>query len=679
MKALAARLAAIALAWIALASTADAQEPPAGEPPVDELGVEAEVERPIAATGGEDPTASATEIDAQDRPSALDTLEDGIRDAPGARPLRSGAYGSPTTLSLRGSDADQVEVMFGDVPITTADGGAFDLSTVPLWALDRVEVYRGGAPTWLGVGGIGGVVRLVPRDPRRSAFAEGTAGVGSFGLVHGRVGAGASNEDVQWIGAVGATSSEGDFPYSRDLTLLDSSDAREVRRSNGWLREGSGLGNLRLRIGDGILTAFAFGLGRFGGVPGPASQPTMRTHRNETHLLGAIGYEVTDRGRDPRDADWRFAVSASSGYRRRRFSDPLGEIGLLPRETDDEALRTVVRVASSGRALPWLELTGVALYTREDLSPHDARARMPNAASARDAGTFALEGRFFGRVEGVRMELRPSARLNVVSARLSEIRPERVGESSQSLTVAPTLRLGGVLEPVRGVAISASAASATRVPSAIELFGDRGFLLGDTSLRPETAQTFDLGVALRGREGELRGRAELRGFVTLASDLIRYRRNNQFQAVPENVASATLAGGELGVRANLTRHFVLTGALTMLGTWTDHLGQERRLPLRPWLTANVRPELRAFDVGPLDILSVWVELLHVSESFWDPANTSALAERTRIGLGASIHLWGGRLRVDASVRDVFDQRGTDLLGFPLPGRSLAVALTVRSD
>src|SRR5690606_15261312 len=123
-----------------------------------ELGVTAEVERPIARTGGEDPTASATEIAARDRPRARDTLEDGLLEVPGARPLRSGAYGSPSSLSLRGADGDQLEVLFGDVPITTADGTAFDLSAVPLYALERVEVYRGGAPTWLGVGGIGGVL-----------------------------------------------------------------------------------------------------------------------------------------------------------------------------------------------------------------------------------------------------------------------------------------------------------------------------------------------------------------------------------------------------------------------------------------------------------------------------------------------------------------------------------------
>ncbi|MFK7992058.1 MAG: TonB-dependent receptor, partial [Sandaracinaceae bacterium] len=161
------------VAWIALASTAQAQE----------LGVTAEAERPMARTGGDDPSASATEIDARDRPRAMDTLEDAVREAPGARTLSTGGYGSSTTLSLRGADASQTEVLFGDVPLTSADGAAFDLSTLPLWAIGSVEVYRGGAPTFLGVSPVGGVLRLRPREARRTE-AEGTLGVGSFGLGH---------------------------------------------------------------------------------------------------------------------------------------------------------------------------------------------------------------------------------------------------------------------------------------------------------------------------------------------------------------------------------------------------------------------------------------------------------------------------------------------------------------
>jgi len=645
----------------------------------EELGVSVEVERPMARTGGDDPTASATEIDAQDRPTPLDTISDALLEAPGARALRSGGFGSPTRLSLRGSEADQVEVLFADLPLTTADGSPFDLSTIPLWALDRIEVYRGGAPTWLARSGIGGVLRLVPRDPGDAPAFGAAGGVGSFGYGHARLGQAATVDDVSWIVAGGITTAQNDFPYVADVTLLDgSSDAVERRRRNAWATQGTGFGHVRIRIGDGHLSALVLGRGRDGGVAGRASQPSSTARRTEAQGLGGVAWTVTDGGRPADEADWRFSASAAVAVRERELSDPLAEIGQVPVEADDLSARSVLRVAAAGRALDWLEIIGAGLWTHEELDPSDALARTPNPASARDEGTFALEARLFGRVDDARLELRPSARIALVDARLRDLRPDHLGEATDRFTAAPTFRLAGAVEPARGLTIAASAASATRVPNQVELFGDRGFLVGVASLSPERAETFDLGVALAGREGPVRGRAEVRGFLTLASDLIRYRRNTIFQAIPENVGSATLVGGELGARGSITPHFHLTTAWTLLGTWTEHGGRERQLPLRPWLTGYVRPEVRALRVGPLDVLRAWVDVVHVSEAFWDPANTSAIAARTRVGLGVSVELWQRRLRLDFTVRDVFDQRGTDLLGFPLPGRSLLVSLALQT-
>src|SRR5690606_34895163 len=156
---------------------------------------------------------------------------------------------------------DQLEVLFGELPLTGADGSAFDLSTVPLWALERVEVYRSGAPTWLGAGAIGGVLRLVPRESG-PAFA-GTSGAGSSALMHGRLAAHTSSGNLTWTSAAGVTSSEGDFPYVDDgHTTLDPSDDVVRRRQNGWLREGSGFGHLRLRLAGGTLSALFLGLER---------------------------------------------------------------------------------------------------------------------------------------------------------------------------------------------------------------------------------------------------------------------------------------------------------------------------------------------------------------------------------------------------------------------------------
>ncbi|MCA9610102.1 MAG: TonB-dependent receptor, partial [Myxococcales bacterium] len=321
-----------------LASAAQAQDD-------DELGVTAEVPRPLASTGGEDPTASATEVDATERPTALDTLADAVLEAPGARALRSGGFGSPTTLSLRGSEADQVEVLFGDVPLTTADGSPFDLSSIPLWALERVEIYRSGAPTWLARSGIGGVLRLVPREPGRGPAFGAAGGMGSYGLGHGRLVHSGAHEDAAWLITGGATTTQSDFPYVADVTLLDgSSDAIERRRENAWLTQGAGLGHFTLRIGDGRLSVLAYGRGRDGGVPGRAVQPTTATRRTEGEGLAGVSWNVTEGGRADAVADWRMAASAAVGVRRRRLSDPLAEIGLVPVEADDLAVRSTLRL-----------------------------------------------------------------------------------------------------------------------------------------------------------------------------------------------------------------------------------------------------------------------------------------------------------------------------------------------
>ncbi len=640
-----------------------------------ELGVSAEIERPLASTGGIDPTFSATEVDAERRPSELDTLANALSEVPGARLLASGAYGSTTTLALRGSDADQVELLFGDVPIATPDGSAFDLSTVPLWLLSRIEVYRSGAPTWLGAGGIGGLLRLVPREGGARPRGFATLGAGSFGLMHARAGAEAGNDDIAWLTAAGVTSSEGDFPYLDDRrTAFDASDDIEQLRENGFVREAAGLGHFRARLFGGRLESFFYGLERLGGVPGPASQPTRHARRNETLALAGLGYDLSSR-------DWRVAIATSAAIRRRRFTDLFGEIGLSPSLTDDLQWRSVLRVAATGRAAPFLEITGVGIFVHEELSPYDALAREPRSGSIRDGGTFALEGRFFGRVDDTRLELRPSARLVVLGSRLSDLRADRPAEPLEATGFLPTFRIGGAMEPIAGIAITASASSAMRAPTMIELFGDRGYLRGDATLRPERAETIDLGLAMRGRHESVAGRAELRGFLTFASDLIRYRQTSRYTAVPENVESAMLFGAELGVHGSWTRHFTLTGALTLLDTRTDYLGALRRLPMRPWLTAMLRPELSAFDLGILDRLDGFIELIHVSESHLSAANEpgARLAARTRVAIGMSAHTWEGRLRLDLSVGDVFDQRGTDLLGFPLSGRSFSVALTLRSN
>ncbi|MGE0789914.1 MAG: TonB-dependent receptor [Sandaracinaceae bacterium] len=659
-------LAAVALLSLLTAAPARAQ---------DELGVSAEVERPIAATGGDDPTASATEVDARDRPRANEDVADALLEVPGVRPLRTGAFGSPSTLALRGSDADQVDVLLGELPIATVDGSAFDLSTIPLWALDRIDVYRGGAPTWLASSAIGGALVLVPRRAREPTLT-GTLGGGSFGRVDARVGGAATihtdtHDDADVLATAGVTHAQNDFPYRSDVTLLDGTPPEERPRENAEVTQLNALVHAGVTLGRSELRGVALGLYRAGGVPGPAVDPSQVARREEGQGLLSLAYAY-------REEEWQLHLSAGAAYRSRGLDDPLAEIGLVPRSVRDDALRTVLRGAARGALTEWMDLEGVALWTHEHLWPHDALAAQPADPSRRDGGTFGVEARLHGRTGDVRYELRPSARVGLYDASLSELREERVGERTNRFDAAPTFRLAGVIEPVRGVAISASASSATRAPTVLELFGDRAFLRGNASLAPERAERFDLGLALRGHAGELRGSAELRGFLSLAHDLIRYRRSSRFLSLPENVDEATILGAELGVHAEWSSYVALSAAGSWMETWTPWLGAERRLPYRPRLTLYARPEVRVIDLGPLARLAFFADVLYVGDVFADAANAVTIAERARLGAGIGVEVWEGRMRLDVSVDDLLDARGFDLLGFPLPGRSLYASLTVAS-
>lgn len=662
----------MAAAAVALsAGRADAQrEDDAG------FGATAEVEQPLPAGAGDDPSAASTVVDVEDRPHAFDTLDELTHEVPGAQAWVTGAYGSFRTLSLRGADGEHTTVLLGDLPLAP-EGEGFDLSTVPVTLLERIEVYRGGAPLWLGAEGIGGVLRLLPRGEERS-MAELAAGAGSFGLVHGRIAAAVVGDggSPAWIASAGAVHSDGDFPFVYDPTGLVPGDEREVRRDNADVDEGHGLVHLRTGAAGGRLEAAVLGFGRTGGVPGPAVQVSHA--RRATARLAAVSSwtregEAQGRARPP----WRTRLSVGASYERDALSDRFGELGIgRPRLTDDRTLRLFALGAGEMRLAPWLAVAVLARGVREEHRPHDAAAAVQVPESGRWAGSVGAEARVEGRIEAVRIEIRPSARVRVARAELHEIALGREGRESRTGHVAPTLRLGAAVSPARGLALTASVATATRIPSFLELFGDRAFLLGDTRLRPEHAVSVDGGAIARGRLGPIVGSVEARMFALFTRDLVRYRRTAQNQAVPENVDRARTLGAELGARGDIGPRFGLSGAITWLAPEDTTL--DRTLPLRPRIQTYLRPELRLGPAGgPRAVL--FVDLVHVGSMFADPHNLVVVAARTLLGAGAAVRLWEGRVEIAVTGSDLTDRRPFDVLGFPLPGRSFELTVTARTE
>ena len=428
------------------------------------FGATAELEAPIASTHRLDPTAAGTEVAVPDRVTADTRVADLLFEVPGTVVAQTGAQGSFATVGLRGAEFGQTRYMLEDLPLTGPDTGAFDLSLLPVNAFDRLEVYRGGAPAWLGTGAIGGVVRLVPRS-HQSDRVRTSLTTGSFGTWRTDAETAVATSAVRAVGSVGLATTRGDYAYLYDLP--DKRSDEDIRqRRNAENLGAHGLLYVSSDLGDrGRLSAVVLGVSRHGGAPGPAARQALRTHRSDTWLLSTVGYSLELDGA-------RFQLVLGGGYQRRRFFDPYGEIGLREEATDDRIANAFVRAASEVELTSWADLTLVGTGRYDGYHPANALDR-DAGDSYRWTGAGTAELRLHGAIGSVRFELRPSVRLEHSETRALGL---RLGQPQRHRTsrTAPTVRVGAAVAPTWWLSFVASAATGTRFPSILELFGNRG-------------------------------------------------------------------------------------------------------------------------------------------------------------------------------------------------------------
>ena len=94
-----------------------------------------------------------------------------LRTQPGVAVTESGGYGAPSTAAIRGATAADTPVYLAGIRLNDDVGGTADLSLVPLWLIDRVEIYRGNAPLEADRLGPGGAIFFEPRRPDDGTWA----------------------------------------------------------------------------------------------------------------------------------------------------------------------------------------------------------------------------------------------------------------------------------------------------------------------------------------------------------------------------------------------------------------------------------------------------------------------------------------------------------------------------
>lgn len=656
---------------------------------------------------------TAIELASERGARSADGLPEVLARSAGATVRSLGGLGQYSALSLRGSSAQQVALFLDGVPLSAGSGGVVNLADLPLDALGAVTIYRGLVPIAYGGAALGGAVDLgSDLRCRPTPRLRASVGAGSFASREARLavtvplrakrhvrehmlqGSRAHCLDVR----AGYTGSAGDFLfYNVGETLLDASDDRLDRRlNNGYDR----------------LLAQVAAHGRAGGLRYSVQEliffkeqgvPSMATGAQARHTrLGALSARTVARVRQTWSRghlEGVFGALAEQVH----FRDPRGEIGLA---RDDQRTRALDLYASPrGRVGVWRggEL-GLVADVRGELVRVDERAAATgelgttgDADRRRVRGGLGLE--LDQRLAGGRLQLAPALRLDVLRSAFA-VPPgagEQGDEGRDHTAVGVSPRLGARLTLRPGLSLRASAGRYFRPPTLVELFGDRGYAVGNEGLMPERGTGVDLGVVVDTPPGPASLYAHAAGFATWSEDLIAWTQNGPYLR-PTNLDRARVAGLEAAAALRLLRgDLELRGNYTLLATQNGSAEASMRgqpLPGRPRHELFAQLALgHAFTLGGVEVaprLGYTVE--HAARTFLDPSGRFEVPARTLHGAFIELHLLG-RLHLAAEVRNLLGARVTawrppvagaapvtvpisDFFFYPLPGTSLWTTLRV---
>lgn len=637
----------------------------------------------------------ATAVDLEHEPGTRpgDALPEVIARTPGATVRSIGGLGQFGAVSLRGSSPQQVAVFLDGVPLGSSVAGLVDLGSMPLDGLARVEIHRGHVPVVYGSAAIGGAIDLVGAPAWRRAATIVQAGFGSFGAresrlaLRGPLGRRGRSAGALTLGYAGAT---GDFRFAHDGGTPDlGGDDRAVRRVGNDYDRIALHGRLDHRRGPWRVAVQELVQYKDQGVPGTAAAQAERVRLStltartiasaRRHGLGGPGGRL----------EWLAGV----GLQYQRYHDPAGEVGLA---IDDQRLRGLDLYLSPRLRVPlwrdaWL---GIVADHRTEVVGVDERA--PTVGGSGDARRSRLA---FGA--GVELEqflardrwlLVPGFRVDGLDSHFAV--PAGAGEQDDAGTDAAAIgfapRLGTRVRVLPGVELRGSGGRYFRPPTLAELFGDRGYLVGNEGLRPERGYAVDGGVVLDRAWAGTSLYAQLAGFATWSEDLVTWVSAGAV-ARPVNLPGARLRGFESAVAVvPAARWLTLHANYTFLDSRNDSTDPAQRgqpLPGRPrhelFARATAGRAVRAWGVRVEPRVLYTVDV--VAGTALDTAGRLLLPPRVLQGVGLEVHLQD-RVHLVVEVRNLLDVRTAtvvlpvagarphsvaiaDFIGYPLPGRS----------
>ena len=404
---------------------------------------------------------------------------DVLRELPGVQVMQTGGLGARATLSLRGANNTQTAVVLAGARLDDELTGVADLSLLPLWFVNRIEVFRGTAPFDSDRVLPGGAIVL---EPRYDSESQGRVRleVGSFGERGASVIASSGDETLSVTAGLRALASDQDytFPNSQGM-LLSGAGQTAIRRANAnfssrdvWLAANRCTAKYSFEV---VASQFE----REQGIPKLALLPTYQSRGQSNRDLAAL------RGVVNLDHHVQLEAAANLLHSSISIRDPWRELDLLAERVDVDTWRSTSSLALLGRP-------NEDIRWRVSLSAEEARLTRTDAADA----ALTAAPNLMARRESLRIAGAAEARMfgpfGVHTQIVAEANAEQAGQDSARHGNGWLTGRAGLHMNTHHWQIWTNVTRAARPPALGERYGISTNVHGNPKLVPEQSLGFEL-------------------------------------------------------------------------------------------------------------------------------------------------------------------------------------------
>lgn len=654
---------------------------------------------------------NVTAIDAKKLYNTTLDIADALDRTAGVRVRESGGLGSNMNFSINGFSGRQVKIFLDGMPMDNF-GPSFQLNNIPVNIADRIEVYRGVVPIWLGSDALGGAVNIVTASKRKN-FVDLSYSYGSFNT-HKTVLSGAYTTKKGFITQLNLYQNYSDNNYWINVDVADLNTGQyfpneRLRRFHDKYHNETALfqtGIVEKKWADEFLVGVTLGKS-YADVQTGARMVSVfgQWHRKSNLLMPTFKYSKNNfiiQGLNVRlsgNYNLGYEQNIDTAYRRynwfgdyKQYEGKGGERSLSMYKYNNNNGIAVANVDYRINDQHSISLNNVFnTFNRkgsDELFPNENRFDFPRITRKNITGLgyiYNNEDKFTS---------------NIFIKNYSQYNKKALGFEENGTTVYRNVSQNVAVQGY-GAAMSyyltddlqikASYEKSYRMPEPDELFGDNVNLEGNPNLKPEKSNNYNLGFnynKLIQTKNYLSATTNL--IYRDSKDFIRTQLNrNQAMLTNDNLASVTNLGVEADVNYNINNRYIFGVNATYQnirnntqyedGYTVESPTYRDRMPNIPYLFGNANASVNFPDVFlEKDRFSVSYNLLFVNKYYlyWPSMGSDKLDIPTQISNDISLLYAAndGKYNISLECKNLLDAKIYDNFSLQKPGRAFYVKL-----